>query len=1011
MRVIKRHSDFLFGGTKLLLLSAFLVLAACANPFAGAGGGAKASGSLALSICAGSAVPGARTILPGAADLPAIATVDITLTSGGTTRTATFTPVLGAFTGTVSGLEPGAWGISAIGRAAGSGGAIGPVVATASDTVTIALPGPTTKTLSLAYVPAAPGAMGEFCITLSFPTSIGIDGSTVTIDGNPPSTAPAVVNKSDGTNSTLAIAATGVASPSPIVRVWLKNGTSVLLAWTERVWVYQNVTTTYGEAIDASSFSAKPPAPASLTASLRQDCTVALSWPHVSIAESYSLERSENAGADYTVLSSTVTAGTTSYLDTPPSTLVAKTYKYRISATNAFGTSAYTIDAADVTIDPAVIVADDKAALEIVFAGTDIATAITGNLSLPATGANGSTIFWASSAPAVVTTLGVVSRPAYTAGDMSVTLTATISKGGTSATKSFTITVKKIAQTDAEAVADDKAVLDIGYGGSDSAGSVTQNLTLPTAGSSATTVAWDSSAPAVVTTAGAVTRPANIAGDASVTLTATIGKNAASGTKSFTITVKKIALTAAEAAAAAVAADKAALEIGYGGSDSAGSVTQNLTLPTAGSSATTVAWASSAPAVVTTLGAVTRPAYTASDASVTLTATISKPLASSSTKSFTITVKRIAATDADALSDDKTALALVYSSGDSSASVTANLGLPTSGSSGTTIGWTSSNAGVVSTTGLVIAQAADSAVTLTATLRKNLASDTRAFVLTVKANADKAAIAAAKAVLAISYQSGDSAGSVTGSLSLPTAGTGSTAVAWLSSNSSAITSRGVVTRDVTDRSITLTATISRNGYSDSIAFPVTVKKDQNLIDARADIAAATLGYGGSDVATSVTLDVTPSPATGSTGTNGSAISWTSSKGAVVSAAGAVTRQTTDTSVVLTATATKGGASATKSFTLTVIQAKLVISVTLGAPPQVIFTGAGTTMAKGATWHLATSFAGAGAYSWTIDGAQVGTASTYDIVANNLQIGTHNLTLETTKGGLVYSGGLSFSVTQ
>jgi len=220
-----------------------------------------------------------------------------------------------------------------------------------------------------------------------------------------------------------------------------------------------------------------------------------------------------------------------------------------------------------------------------------------------------------------------------------------------------------------------------------------------------------------------------------------------------------------------------------------------------------------------------------------------------------------------------------------------------------------------------------------------------------------------------------------------------------------------VTRDVTDRSITLTATISRNGYSDSIAFPVTVKKDQNLIDARADIAAATLGYGGSDVATSVTLDVTPSPATGSTGTNGSAISWTSSKGAVVSAAGAVTRQTTDTSVVLTATATKGGASATKSFTLTVIQAKLVISVTLGAPPQVIFTGAGTTMAKGATWHLATSFAGAGAYSWTIDGAQVGTASTYDIVANNLQIGTHNLTLETTKGGLVYSGGLSFSVTQ
>ena len=86
-----------------------------------------------------------------------------------------------------------------------------------------------------------------------------------------------------------------------------------------------------------------------------------------------------------------------------------------------------------------------------------------------------------------------------------------------------------------------------------------------------------------------------------------------------------------------VAADKAALVIGYAGTDSAASVTQALTLPGAGDSGTTISWTSSDTAVIANNGAVTRPAANAADATVTLTATITKNEASD-TKIFTLTV-------------------------------------------------------------------------------------------------------------------------------------------------------------------------------------------------------------------------------------------------------------------------------------------------------------------------------------------------------------------------------------
>ncbi len=181
-----------------------------------------------------------------------------------------------------------------------------------------------------------------------------------------------------------------------------------------------------------------------------------------------------------------------------------------------------------------------------------------------------------------------------------------------------------------------------------------------------------------------------------------------------------------------VAADKAALDIGYAGTDSATSVTQDMTLPTSGDSGTTISWTSSDTTVIADTGEVTRPAANAADATVTLTATITKNT-ESDTKEFTLTVLKDAGlSDTESVAAAKTALVITYAQGDSETSVTQDMTLPTTGASGTTITWTSSDTTVIASDGTVIRPAADATVTLTATIEKNGVSDTKTFTLTVK---------------------------------------------------------------------------------------------------------------------------------------------------------------------------------------------------------------------------------------------------------------------------------------
>ncbi|WP_081323108.1 immunoglobulin-like domain-containing protein [Microbacterium testaceum] len=169
-------------------------------------------------------------------------------------------------------------------------------------------------------------------------------------------------------------------------------------------------------------------------------------------------------------------------------------------------------------------------------------SAVTTDLTLPTTGANGSKITWTSSAPGVIGADGVVNRPRFPQGDATVTLTPTATLGGQSvAGTPQTATVTAWAQGDGPEAQLARTVAQGLRDMPQFSGPVRGSLTLPNDGSEIESLAgvrdrgdavitWATSNAAVVTAAdrgsepnvvkkGALTRPATAQ---TVTLTATI---------------------------------------------------------------------------------------------------------------------------------------------------------------------------------------------------------------------------------------------------------------------------------------------------------------------------------------------------------------------------------------------------------------------------------------------------------------------------------------------------------
>ena len=282
-------------------------------------------------------------------------------------------------------------------------------------------------------------------------------------------------------------------------------------------------------------------------------------------------------------------------------------------------------------------------------------------------------------------------------------------------------------------------------------------------------------------------------------------------------------------------------------------------------------------------------------------------------------------------------LQIGYAEGDSADSVTADLVLPTESEYGE-INWESDDS-AVSIYGAVTRREYDIPVTLTAYVTVEGATVSRTFNITVKSSKfagqrDKAIVSQDKANLTIGFAPGDYEGSVTVNLTLPETGGAGSVISWSSSDEDVISPTGDVKRPEEDTTVILKALIIR-GAVDTKEFTVTVKgtgKTQEetdftegetvVIDESSEVSdeivqrvinSLEIGYEKDDSAESVTKKLSLPIV----GTEGTAITWTSSHPAVITPYGGVVRQAEDTLVTLTATINRGSVTEIKTFTVTV----------------------------------------------------------------------------------------------
>ncbi|HIW31157.1 MAG TPA: InlB B-repeat-containing protein [Candidatus Paenibacillus intestinavium] len=84
------------------------------------------------------------------------------------------------------------------------------------------------------------------------------------------------------------------------------------------------------------------------------------------------------------------------------------------------------------------------AALEVGYTAGNNAANVTQNVTLRATGLDDVTVLWSSDNPGIISTNGVVVRPLADVADATVTLTATLTKGQVTDTKTFTVIVRSM---------------------------------------------------------------------------------------------------------------------------------------------------------------------------------------------------------------------------------------------------------------------------------------------------------------------------------------------------------------------------------------------------------------------------------------------------------------------------------------------------------------------------------------------------------------------------------------
>ena len=441
----------------------------------------------------------------------------------------------------------------------------------------------------------------------------------------------------------------------------------------------------------------------------------------------------------------------------------------------------------------------------------------------------------------------------------------------------------------------------------------TASLSLPSTvpGYSAASVKWKSDSPSVISTGGNVTHSESE--DKTVKLTAEITYDGKTKTKEFNVLVKKVGASVSDSDY--VLSAKTALSI----VSEVHPGTERIDLPSSykvsGTVTVNVAWVSGNASVITDDGNVT---YRVGKdfQNVTMTATLTKGSASQ-TKDFTVRVY-----DDVAVYVNKAKEALSIPT-DVPADVN-KITLPSSisGYTGVSVSWSSGKTSVISNTGAITHEngTGSTSVTLTATLSCGETTATKTFNVAVQKDPTNY-LAAAKNALSIS--STVSSGST--SINLPNSVTGydGVSVTWASSNSSIVSGAGTVSAPAASgtSSVTLTATLTYGGKTETKDFPVTVENDWA---AYLENAKTKLVLSDSSLPSSADSIILPSSVADYSGVS---VAWTSSKPSVISAAGKVSPEegSGSTIVTLTATLSCGTKTAAKTFNVSVMQKAKVIT--------------------------------------------------------------------------------------
>jgi len=579
-----------------------------------------------------------------------------------------------------------------------------------------------------------------------------------------------------------------------------------------------------------------------------------------------------------------------------------------------------------------------KAALDwdVIRGQNDLVSAVVYNLVLNTTGLHNTTIAWSSSVTDSLTNAGVVTRPMYLAGNASVVLTATITRGTETREVVFDIVIisHDISNQEAFELAANNLTWAHIRGQNVLYSDVTANLVvLPVLAAHGIAISWNSSNLNFVAINGAVTRPSYTQGDQSVVLTATLTRAGTSDNVviNFNLTITALDINNQEAVnltATALVWDSIREQ-----NINQNEVISNLNLPNTGANSTMIVWVSHNTAFMTNAGVVTRPSYTQGAQTNRLVATISRG-GFAQTVVFDLTILPLAPTDAEAVA---ASIALVNwnairGENLNTNAVTSNLNFAITAVHGASIVWGTSAANVVSNTGEVNRPSyltGNAGIILTVTVVRGTASLSVEFSLVVLANEITNEERMSLALLSLTWDSIRGANIYQNQVSVNLRNMVTelfgVSIVWSSNNVSVLSNIGVVTQPsfaIGSVSVALRATLTIGTLESNVDFNITVLALSDYDDQEAIASAYAWLVWARIAGTNAAINqVTDNLNLVTQGPEGTTIAWATANAGVVDAAGVVFRPSRllgNVQLVLTATISRGAHSVTREFVVTVL---------------------------------------------------------------------------------------------